>query len=295
MPSIFLSQRSLSARLRPADSANAVNLSLYAITRCFAACPLILAWRSDHILAESDIITMRNGSRSSEGSRGPAASAGTHGKGAGDVGRRGKRAAQPPRKRLSEILTECAVDDSRTEITVSDLMHLMQGRARAALIFLFAFPNVLPAPPGLSAILGLPLLYLTSQMMMDRIPWLPRGVGARGIPRASFAAALSRIMPFLKRAERMLRPRWTWLVSRCAEKPLGALALLLAFVVTLPIPLGNMLPAFAICLIALGALEGDGLWAGLGVIVGLCALVLSATVVFAMIKATLFVLLGAFS
>lgn len=212
-----------------------------------------------------------------------------------DDGPRSRRAGRPPRKRLSEILTEIAADDRLSEITVADLLRLMEGRARAALIFLFAFPNVLPAPPGLSAVLGMPLLYLTSQMMLARIPWLPKLIAARGVSRPAFAATVQRVLPFLQRAERMLRPRWTWMVSHGAEKPLGALALVLAIVVTLPIPLGNMLPAFAICLIALGVLERDGLWACLGVMVGIAALVLSATVVYAMLKAALFVLLGAFS
>ncbi len=85
------------------------------------------------------------------------------------------------------------------------------------------------------------------------------------------------------------------MVSHSAEKLLGALALILAVVVTLPIPLGNMLPAFAICLIALGVLERDGLWAGLGVVVGLAALLLSATVVYGILKAALFVVFGALS
>lgn len=199
----------------------------------------------------------------------------------------------PPHRRLSETLAEIAADGSRAEITVADLLTLMQGRARAALIFLFAFPNVIPSPIGVSALLGLPLLYLTAQMMLGRIPWLPRLIAARGLPMTAFAAALRRAMPALTRAERMLRPRLGWLVGHRAERGLGALALVLAIVVTLPIPLGNMLPAFAICLIALGVLERDGLWAGLGVAVGLAALALSATVVYAMVKAALFFLFAA--
>ncbi|MFV0278076.1 MAG: exopolysaccharide biosynthesis protein [Parahaliea sp.] len=207
---------------------------------------------------------------------------------------RSRRAGRPPRKRLSEILIEIAADNSRSDITVADLQQQIEGRARAALIFLFAFPNVFPAP-GLSAILGLPLLYLTSQMMLARIPWLPKLIAARGVPRPGFAATVERVLPFLRRAERMLQPRWTWLVSHRAERPLGALALVLAIVVTLPIPLGNMLPAFAICLIALGVLERDGLWASLGLLTGLGALALSATVAYAMLKAVIFVLFGALS
>ena len=206
-----------------------------------------------------------------------------------------RRKRHPPRKRLSEILAEIAEDDTRSEITIADLMHLMEGRARAALIFLFAMPNVLPAPPGLSGLLGLPLLYLTWQMMLGRVPWLPRIIAGRGIPHATFAALIERVTPFLTRAEKLLRPRWSWLVGPRAEHVLGALMLILAAVITLPIPVGNMLPAFAICLIALGVLERDGLWACLGILTGALALLLSATVAYAMLKAALFVLLGAFS
>ncbi|MBA4489236.1 exopolysaccharide biosynthesis protein [Paracoccus sp. S1E-3] len=224
----------------------------------------------------------------------PVAGPETGGDGGGDPnGLQRKR--PPPRKRLSQILAEIAEDDSRSEITIADLMHLMEGRARAALIFLFAMPNVLPAPPGLSGLLGLPLLYLTWQMMLGRVPWLPRIIAGRGFPHATFAALIQRVSPFLIRAEKLLRPRWNWLVGPRAEHLLGALMLVLAVVVTLPIPFGNMLPAFAICLIALGVLERDGLWACLGVFVGVVALLLSATVVYAMVKGALFVLLGAFS
>ena len=219
------------------------------------------------------------------------------GDGAGDEDDlpRGGRLRPPKRKRLSELLSQIAADETREQITLGDLMHLMEGRARAALIFLFASPNVLPAPPGLSALLGLPLLYLTAQMMLGRIPWLPRLITERAIPMTTFRGMIARALPLLIRAERLLRPRLTLLVSPGAERFLGAFALMLAVVVTLPIPLANMLPAFAICLIALGVLERDGLWAAIGIGVGLVALTLSGAVAYAMIKTVIFLILGAFS
>jgi hypothetical protein len=55
-----------------------------------------------------------------------------------------------------------------------------------------------------------------------------------------------------------------------------------------------MLPAFAICLIALGVLEKDGLWAAIGALLGLVSLVIVSGVVWAMAKAALFVLANAF-
>lgn len=206
---------------------------------------------------------------------------------------RGKRGR--PRKRLSQVLTDIAADDTRYIITIGDLMHLMEGRARAALIFLFAFPNVLPAPPGVSAILGLPLLYLTAQMMLGRIPWLPRAISQRGMSLSAYRVMIDKALPLLIRAERLLRPRMGWIVGPRAERVLGAFCLILAVVITLPIPLANMLPAFGICLIALGVLERDGLWALFGCIAGLLSLLLSGAVAYAMIKAAVTLLVGAFS
>jgi hypothetical protein len=112
--------------------------------------------------------------------------------------------------------------------------------------------------------------------------------------REDFSATMTRATPILARAERLLKPRLTALVSRRGEQVLGVLVLVLALVVMLPIPLGNMLPAFAICLIALGVLEKDGLWAAIGALLGLVSLVIVSGVVWAMAKAALFVLANAF-
>jgi hypothetical protein len=205
-----------------------------------------------------------------------------------------KRGPKTPHRRLSEVLNWIAADESRERVTIADLLALMEGRARAALIFLFAIPNVLPAPPGLSGVLGLPLLYLTAQMMLGRVPWLPRFVISRGLTRPVFAAVVERVGPFLARAERLLKPRWSWLTGPVAERLLGALGVVLAAVISLPIPLGNILPAFALCLIALAILERDGLWVAIGATVAAVSLALSATVVYGMIKAGIFILEGAF-
>jgi hypothetical protein len=63
------------------------------------------------------------------------------------------------------------------------------------------------------------------------------------------------------------RPRLIWLARPPMEFAIGAVCLVLAIVLVLPIPLGNVLPAVAISLLALAIVERDGLWvlAGLGV------------------------------
>lgn len=201
---------------------------------------------------------------------------------------------QVRKRTLSQILMEIGQDSSRQAVTLNDLISLLGGRGRAGLILFFAFPNVLPGPPGLSTVLGLPLFYLSLQMMLGRLPWLPRFVGERSLSRSRFAQLVGRLAPWLARAERLLRPRWPVVVSHRAEYVLGAVCLVLASVLILPIPLGNLPPALAICLIALGILERDGIWVVLGVLVGLASLVLAGGVVYALVKSAIFIVLNAF-
>jgi hypothetical protein len=131
--------------------------------------------------------------------------------------------------------------------------------------------------------------------MLGRIPWLPKFIANRRLSRERFSQLVEKLVPFLTKAEGLLKARWSFLAGHVAERPLGALCLVLAAVLALPIPLGNMLPATAICLIALGILERDGVWVSAGVITGLASLLLVAGIVYAMAKATLFILLNAFS
>ena len=70
----------------------------------------------------------------------------------------------------------------------------------------------------------------------------------------------------------------------------GLVCLMLSLVLVLPIPLGNMLPALAICLLALGILERDGLWVLAGLAAAAAAAALVSGVVYAMVQAVFFVL-----
>jgi hypothetical protein len=189
---------------------------------------------------------------------------------------------------LSTLLYTLANDDSRERITVGDLLAALGDRALAALLFVFAFPNVLPVPPGTSAVLGAPLVVLAAQLALGRPPWLPAFIARRSLARTDFAALVRRITPWLVRAERLLRPRLMTLTHPPVEYALGVVCLLLALLLTLPIPLGNMLPALAICLLALGILEHDGLWVLAGLATAVAAGVLVSGVVFAMVKGAIY-------
>ena len=176
---------------------------------------------------------------------------------------------------LSAVLRRLAAEPGRERISVQDLFAALGDRALAALLFVFAVPNLIPSPPGLSTVLGVPLLFLSGQMLLGRNAWLPAFVARRSMAREDFKALMSRVLPWLERAEKLLKPRFSGLALPPMEYLVGLVCLTLAVILVLPIPLGNIPPAFAIALMALGILERDGVW----VLAGLSVTFLSLTVV----------------
>ncbi|NVP54539.1 exopolysaccharide biosynthesis protein [Rhizobium sp. DBTS2] len=182
-------------------------------------------------------------------------------------------ASEPPRRRFSTILSELADDTARERISVGDILAAMGDRAFGALMLIFALPNILPTPPGTSAILGAPLVVLTAQMTVGLKPWLPQVISNRSMLTKDFAAIVGRLQPWLQRAERLLRPRMSYLTTPPAEYFVGAVCLVLAVILFLPMPLGNILPALAISLAAFGILERDGAWVIAGLIFAVVAII----------------------
>jgi hypothetical protein len=89
----------------------------------------------------------------------------------------------------------------------------------------------------------------------------------------------------MRRAERLSRPRWTWLAVGLAERVIGLWCAVLSVVLILPVPFGNIGPGIAICVLAFALLERDGKAALSGVLVSLAALVLAWGVILAIVKA----------
>lgn len=191
---------------------------------------------------------------------------------------------------LSLVLLGLARDTTRERIRIIDLFDALGDRAIGALMFVFAVPNVVPVPPGVSAVLGTPLIFLSAQLMTGRSPWLPGLVVQRSIACRDFSRLMDRVLPWLMRAEKLLRPRLGAWARPPVEYLVGAVCLLLALVLVLPIPLGNTLPALALSLLALGVLERDGLWVLAGMVSAVIAGTVVSGVVVAMLKAGLYIM-----
>jgi len=167
---------------------------------------------------------------------------------------------------LSKVLRELWEDGTdETPITIGEIVQRFGRRAFGALLFIFAIPNTLPLPPGSSSLLGLPLLLLAPQVALGvRRPWLPRFIDQRHVKPSDLHKMLGAIVPRLEAVEKISRPRLAFMFGPIGDRVIGVICTLLAVVLILPIPLGNLAPAICIGALALGLFQRDGLIAIIG-------------------------------
>lgn len=194
-----------------------------------------------------------------------------------DVRNRPFRWRGPRSPKLSAVLAGFAASETRDKATIFDLVGAMGDRAFGALMICFAIPNLIPIP-GISTVMAIPLLYLSTQLIAGRsMPRLPRSVAARMVKWKHF----ERLLPWIAHAERLSSPRLPVLASGAVERAIGVVTLALSVILLLPIPLGNMLPAAAIALFGLALLQKDGV----ATVLGVGATAVSVVVIFGVVWA----------
>lgn len=171
-------------------------------------------------------------------------------------------------ERLSELLLRVARTNEKDRLSIGDLAELFGHRSIAALLVVFALPMFLPVPaPGISVGFGIPMMFISAQLALGRRHlWLPSFLARQSMSRSSFAGLTEKVAPVLEHLERIIRPRSGVKLTGWATFPVGLICLVLAIVITLPIPLGHFVPGIAVTVLALGLLERDGLAVGVGML-----------------------------
>ena len=174
-----------------------------------------------------------------------------------------------PEVRMSAALAsaEAAVRDP--SVTLRELLALLGEQGLLVFCGVLASPFLLPVTiPGMSTVLGIPMLLIGFAVMVSRVPWLPARILNRSLPAATVRTVLAKVRGWSERFEHLVRPRWLGLTGGRAINMLnGALVILAVLLLMAPIPLVpfiNSLPALAILLLCFGMAERDGAVIALG-------------------------------
>lgn len=174
------------------------------------------------------------------------------------------RVSEPARPRkLSEELRALSERITSGEVTLREMIAILQGRAYDLLILLLALPFVLPIPlPGLSTPFGLVIALIAARMTLRQRPWLPARLLDTRLPAGFFPRILRGARHIVRGLELFLRPRLPWMTrSPQLIQVHAAVMLAAALVLLLPLPPGtNFLPALCILVMTAGLLERDGVF-----------------------------------
>jgi hypothetical protein len=172
------------------------------------------------------------------------------------------RRNRPRADRLSVILVRLT-EPAEGSVTLAEVLTAAGERSFGALLVVLAIPNMVAGLiPGLSIVLGLPLLLVSLQLVVGaERPWLPRRLARLEIKRSDLRRMVERTRPTLRRLERALQPRLEFMTAPWAERLIGLGCLALSVLVFLPVPFANLVPATGIMLFGFSMLERDGLMA----------------------------------
>lgn len=199
------------------------------------------------------------------------------------------------RKRFSDVLEEMAHGNS-PHLTIREMSLGFGERGFGAMLLLLTLLALFPWPPGGKAVFSVPIILISIEMtfQMSRL-WLPSWIMDAKVSRSTYRRLLNSpialprwarrwlymkggsrfarwsnrriavtpsrdsVLGLLRKAERLTRPRWPILTGEVADTLTGIACILLAIMMALPVPLGDMLPGIAILFLALGIVQRDGM------------------------------------
>lgn len=158
-------------------------------------------------------------------------------------------------------------------------------RGYGLLFLLLDLPNLIPLPiPGPSTVFGIPLAFVSFQLMLGlERPWFPKFLLNKGLRRGDLLRFCDKVEPGYARIHRFLKPRLDFLTNGHMTRLTGAAIFALASVMVLPIPLGNLILAIPIGLLALSLVERDGLFMLLGLVAGAIGLAVNTLIGFSVL------------
>jgi hypothetical protein len=162
------------------------------------------------------------------------------------------------------------------EVSLGRVAASVEGRVHGLLLTILALPDSVPMI-GFSLLLATPIALIALSLLVygPHRP-LPQRLLARRVPRYALDRAMHWGLPWMRRLEYVVHPRWPAVAAYA--RPFAAVALAAAVILALPMPGANWLAAVSIVLTGIGLLQRDGL------------VLLGATAMFALALTVLIVL-----
>lgn len=179
---------------------------------------------------------------------------------------------------ISSLLEDLVSGFAARNVTLGDLLDRLGHQATAVILVIFSIPAIIPTP-GIPAgmIFGSALAVISLQLVAGGHRFvLPKRLARTNLPQNLLQRMLAWLVPKLAWLESWMRPRLPVLSKPGFLRLHGLVVLVMAVLIALPIPFGNVLPGLAIFLIGLGLAQRDGVVILAGWAFGLAAVIFTA-------------------
>ncbi|MFI4916868.1 MAG: exopolysaccharide biosynthesis protein [Phycisphaerales bacterium JB060] len=193
--------------------------------------------------------------------------------------------AEEPKK-LADLIDDLdeQIDDADS-LAIKDVLDAFGSRAFGPLLALPGLIGLSPvgAVPGAPAVISVFVVLVAGQHLvgLDH-PWLPRKLTRRSVSKSSWEKARDKVRPWVRRLDRLIKPRMEWLTGSAMERVISVVTIGLA-VSMFPlgfIPFAVAAPAGAILLFGLALSARDGLAVALALVATAATAYLLWTTVF---------------
>ncbi|MDO6566109.1 exopolysaccharide biosynthesis protein [Alteromonas sp. 1_MG-2023] len=184
---------------------------------------------------------------------------------------------------ISGLLDKLVDEDGGEKQSAADIIARFEDRGFGPLLLIPSLIALLPtgAIPGVPSLCGITLFLICIQVALGRsTPWLPNKITNQEIQQDKLQSAVERAKPYVKKTEKLLKPRFTAL-SKSPWKNMVAAYCAFASLCMIPlevVPFAVALPASALTLTAIGMTNRDGVFIGLGMIIQLGTVYLTLTI-----------------
>ncbi len=159
---------------------------------------------------------------------------------------------------FSDVLERLGQGDE-PKLSLREMVEAFGERGFGAVILMLALMALFPWPPGGKAVFSIPIILIAAEMALQREKvWLPRWMLKLSVSRDSYRTTAAKVLPRLRRVERLTRPRWPVLTGEAADVVIGVICIMLALMMALPVPFGDALPGLTLALFGLGIIQRDG-------------------------------------
>lgn len=186
------------------------------------------------------------------------------------------------KKIITTQIIEDLVNKSQTDkVLIGDIVDSMEAVGFGLALMIFSMGIIIPLPPPFPSIISLPLVFFSAQMTIGNTsPRLPKWIAKKEVKRSVLAMMVQKSNPYIRKVERILKPRMWFMTNVIAERIVGFFLLFFSTFILIPLPLSNFIPGLGILVTSFGLMGKDGLVIILGLIIGITGIAISISTVF---------------